>query len=102
MTSASHIRHQSAAGKIHMRLELWSEETRLGNVFQTPGVFFSSTDAVMPDVLWISQGRLENGIDDVGHLTVVPELMAEILLPRETHEQWDKEFKLKLYSIQSV
>jgi hypothetical protein len=28
MTSASPIHHQSAAGKLHMRLELWSEETR--------------------------------------------------------------------------
>ena len=29
VTRAPHIRHQSAAGKIHVRLELWSEESGL-------------------------------------------------------------------------
>ena len=34
VTRAPHIRHQSAAGKIHVRLENWSEETGLGSAFQ--------------------------------------------------------------------
>jgi len=67
MTRAPHLWHQSAAGKIHVRLELWSEETGLGSAFQTPGVVFSPTDAVIPDVVWISQDRLANGIDEAGH-----------------------------------
>ncbi|ASC70044.1 hypothetical protein XM38_009740 [Halomicronema hongdechloris C2206] len=102
MTRAPHIRHQSAAGKIHVRLELWSEETGLGSAFQTPGVVFSPTDAVIPDVVWISQDRLANGIDEAGHLTVAPELIVEILSPGEQNEQRDKAFKLKLYSIHGV
>lgn len=102
MTRAPHIRHQSAAGKIHVRLELWSEETGLGSAFQTPGVVFSPTDAVIPDVVWISQERLANGIDEAGHLTVTPELIVEVLSPGEKNEQRDKEFKLKLYSIHGV
>lgn len=40
VTRAPHIRHQSAASKIHVRLENWSEETGLGNAFETPGVVF--------------------------------------------------------------
>ena len=102
MTRAPHIRHQSAAGKIHVRLELWSEETELGSAFQTPGVVFSATDAVIPDVVWISRDRLAHGTDEAGHLTVAPELIVEILSPGETNEQRDREFKLKLYSIHGV
>lgn len=102
VTRAPHIRHQSAAGKIHVRLENWSEETGLGNAFQTPGVIFSPNDAVIPDVVWISKERLINGIDDAGHLIVTPELMVEILSPGEQNVQRDKEFKLKLYSLYGV
>ncbi|MFQ4138365.1 Uma2 family endonuclease [Nodosilinea sp. PGN35] len=98
VTRAPHIRHQGAAGKLHMRLERWSEETGLGAAFQAPGVVFSPTDAVIPDVVWISQERLANGLDDAGHLIVPPELMVEILSPGDLNEQRDKEVKLKLYS----
>jgi len=30
-------------------------------------VVFSTTEAVIPDVVWISQDRLAYGIDDAGH-----------------------------------
>ncbi|MGF1491345.1 MAG: Uma2 family endonuclease [Microcoleaceae cyanobacterium] len=102
VTRAPHIRHQSAAGKIHVRLEIWSEETELGSAFQTPGVVFSHTDAVIPDVVWISKARLTHGIDEAGHLIATPELMVEILSPGERNEQRDKEFKRKLYSLHGV
>lgn len=102
VTRAPHIRHQSAAGKIHVRLENWSEATGLGSAFQTPGVIFSPNDAAIPDVVWISKERLANGIDESGHLIVTPELMVEILSPGEQNVQRDKEFKLKLYSLYGV
>ncbi|NMF83268.1 Uma2 family endonuclease [Nodosilinea sp. P-1105] len=98
VTRAPHIRHQGAAGKLHVRLDLWSEQTKLGAAFQAPGVIFSPTDAVIPDVAWVSQGRLANGVDDAGHLTIAPELMIEILSPGDLNEQRDKEVKPKLYS----
>jgi Uma2 family endonuclease len=102
VTRAPHIRHQGAAGKLHMRLENWSEETGLGNAFQVPGVIFTPTDAVIPDVVWISQERLAHGVDEAGHLTVAPELIIEIFSPGELNEQRDREVKLKLYSLHGV
>lgn len=102
VTRAPHIRHQGAAGKLHVRLENWSEMTGLGSAFQTPGVIFSPTDAVIPDVVWLSQERFANGIDDAGHLSVAPELVVEVLSPGELNEQRDKEVKLKLYSLHGV
>jgi Uma2 family endonuclease len=102
VTRAPHICHQGTAGKLHMRLEAWSEATGLGSAFQTPGVIFTPTDAVIPDVVWISRERLANGIDEAGHLTIAPELMIEVLSPGELNEQRDKEVKLKLYSLHGV
>jgi Uma2 family endonuclease len=98
VTRAPHIRHQSAAGQIQFELESWSRQTKLGKSFQTPGVVFTSTDAVIPDVVWASQARLDKGIDDAGHFTIAPELVVEILSAGEQNEQRDKSIKLKLYS----
>jgi Uma2 family endonuclease len=98
VTCAPHIRHQSAASRIHVRLENWAEETGLGRSFETPGVIFTLTDAVIPDVVWASQSRLEQGIDAAGHFTIAPELVVEILSSGEQNEQRDKSIKLKLYS----
>ncbi len=98
VTRAPHIRHQRAAGKIQVHLENWSEETGLGGSVQTPGVIFTPTDAVIPDVVWASKDRLAKGIDDAGHFTVAPELVVEILSAGEQNEQRDKSVKLKLYS----
>jgi Uma2 family endonuclease len=98
VTRAPHIRHQGVGGNIHFELEFWSRETKLGKPFQTPGVIFTPTDAVIPDVVWASQGRLERGIDTAGHFTIAPELMVEILSAGEQNEQRDKSVKLKLYS----
>jgi Uma2 family endonuclease len=102
VTRAPHIRHQGAAGKLHVRLETWSEVTGRGNAFQTPGVIFTPTDAVIPDIVWISRESLAHGIDEAGHLTVAPELMVEVLSPGDLNEQRDKEVKLKLYSLYGV
>jgi Uma2 family endonuclease len=102
VTRAPHIRHQGTAGKLHVRLETWSEATRMGSAFQTPGVIFSPTDAVIPDVVWNSRERLANGVDEAGHLIVAPELIIEVLSPGELNEQRDKEVKLKLYSLHGV
>jgi len=102
VTRSPHIRHQAAAGKLQMRLEIWSEKTERGSAFQTPGVIFTPTDAVIPDIVWISRERLASGVDQAGHLIVAPELMVEILSPGALNEQRDKEVKLKLYSLYGV
>ncbi|MEC4803679.1 MAG: Uma2 family endonuclease [Jaaginema sp. PMC 1079.18] len=102
VTRAPHIRHQSVSGNLHFELEFWSRQTKRGKTFQAPGVILTPTDAVIPDVIWISQERLENGVDESGHLIVAPEIAIEILSPGEVNEQRDKEVKRKLYSLHGV
>jgi Uma2 family endonuclease len=102
VTCAPHIRHQDAGGNLHVELTIWSRQTQLGKSFQTPGVIFTPTDAVIPDLVWISRERLANGLDQAGLLIVTPELVIEVLSPGELNEQRDKEVKLKLYSLHGV
>jgi len=102
VTRAPHINHQGTSGNIHFELSRWSRQAQLGKSFQTPGIIFSPTDAVIPDVVWISNTRFANGVDEAGHLTLAPELMVEILSPGELNKQRDKEVKRKLYSQHGV
>jgi Uma2 family endonuclease len=98
VTRAPHIRHQNTAGNIQYELEFWSRQTKLGKPFQTPGLVFSATDAVIPDLVWASTECIDRGIDNAGHFTIAPELVVEILSAGEVNERRDKSSKLKLYS----
>lgn len=102
VTRAPHIGHQDATGQIYTELLLWSRATGLGKPFITPGVIFTDTDNVIPDVIWISQERLATIVDDEGHLTAAPELIVEVLSLGSTNERRDREAKLKLYSVKGV
>jgi Uma2 family endonuclease len=98
VTRAPHIRHQNTAGNIQFELESWSRQTKLGKTFQAPGLVFTTTDAVIPDLVWASNERIELGIDAAGHFTIAPELVVEILSAGEVNESRDRTLKLKLYS----
>ena len=102
VTRAPHFQHQRIADRICTALNLWSEQSGLGEATFGAGIIFSDTDNVIPDVIWISHDRLAVTLDEAGHLTAAPELIVEVLSPGETNERRDKEFKLKLYSTQGV
>jgi Uma2 family endonuclease len=102
VTRAPHIEHQDASGGIYFELRAWSNVSKLGKAVLLPGIIFSDADNVIPDVVWISHDRLAQVIDEAGHLTGAPELVAEVLSPGTTNERRDREAKLKLYSSQGV
>jgi Uma2 family endonuclease len=102
VTRAPHFRHQDAGGNIHVELTNWARRTGLGKACEAPGVIFTETDAVIPDVVWASNECLEKGMDNAGHFIVAPELIVEVLSAGEINEQRDREVKLKLYSLHGV
>jgi Uma2 family endonuclease len=102
VTRAPHWKHQKACARIIIALGLWSQNTGLGEVVPTPGVIFSDTDAVIPDIVWASNERLAVLLDEAGHLTAAPELVVEVLSAGSENEKRDKELKLKLYSARGV
>ena len=80
----------------------WSKESGLGTCVQTPGLIFTENDAVIPDVVWITNERLAQGLDEAGHLIVAPELIIEIASPGKSSGDRDRQSKRKLYSIYGV
>jgi len=102
VTRSPHWNHQEAAGAIVTELYLWSEQNGLGQAVMSPGIIFSESDNVIPDVVWISNQRLADLLDDSGHLTGAPELIVEVLSTTEKDQNRDKKTKLKLYSVQGV
>jgi Uma2 family endonuclease len=102
VTRSPHWGHQKASGNAYAELRNWSIVTRLGEAVQAPGIIFSNTDNVIPDVVWVSHERLANGLDEAGHLTIAPELIVEVLSPGIQNERRDREAKLKLYTERGV
>jgi Uma2 family endonuclease len=99
---APHRRHQQVALEIWVALNLWSEQSRLGEAIPASGVILSDADGVIPDVVWISKERLALVEDEAGHLTGIPELVVEVLSPGEQNIRRDREAKLKLYSVRGA
>jgi Uma2 family endonuclease len=102
VTRAPHLDHQDSAGALYAELRTWSRKSGLGKPFFTPGVIFSAEDAVIPDLVWISNERKSRLVDDAGHLTGAPELVVEVLSNTAKDKKRDRETKLKLYSAQGV
>lgn len=102
VTRSPHRLHQKVCVKLARYLDIWSEDSGLGETIIAPGVIFSDLDSVIPDVVWLSKAKLANIEDDAGHLLGAPELVIEVLSPGQNNETRDKEAKLKLYSLYGV
>ncbi len=102
VTRAPHWNHQRTIDNICLELNIWSRSSQKGEARSVPGIIFSEGDNVQPDLIWISNERLTNLLDESGHLTGAPELVIEVLSPGTNNQRRDKEAKLKLYSSQGV
>ncbi|PPT09649.1 Protein of unknown function DUF820 [Geitlerinema sp. FC II] len=104
VTRAPHWNHQKVLGRLYTALDTWSLSDRgFGEAVPAPGLILSEFDAVIPDVVWVSsQEKLENSLNESGHLTEAPDLVIESLSPGVQNERRDREVKLKLYSIHGV
>ena len=102
VTRAPHWNHQRVADRICTQLNIWSQQTGLGEAATGAGIVFTDADNVIPDVIWVSKERLATLLDDAGHLTAAPELVVEVLSVGERDERRDRQVKLKLYASQGV
>jgi len=102
VTRAPHWKHQICITKIATILDIWSRQSKLGEVIINPGIIFSDDNNVIPDLIWISHERLKSCVDEAGHFTNVPELVIEVLSQKSNDIKRDKEIKLKLYSNRGV
>jgi Uma2 family endonuclease len=102
VTRSPHHKHQQTTGRIFAVLDDWSLESGLGEASIMPGLIFSDSDNVAPDVAWVSYERLAQIQDEAGHFHGAPELVVEVLSKGKANEDRDRLSKLKLYSVQGV
>lgn len=93
-----HMHHQIVCGKVFKLLENWNDQTQIGIPIFEPGVIFTNDNAVVPDVVWISNERYATALQEDGKFHSSPELVVEVLSPGSENERRDREVKLKLYS----
>jgi Uma2 family endonuclease len=97
-----HWDHQLVCSRIWELLQVWSRHTKAGMANFAPGVIFADDDDVAPDVIWISQERLNMALQPDGKLHSAPDLAIEVLSPGSTNARRDREVKRKLYSRRGV
>jgi Uma2 family endonuclease len=94
--------HQYSGDEVYRALANWNHETGAGFAYTTPGLVFAEDNDVIPDLVWVSRGRLAEAVDDRGHFRLAPELVVEVLSHGRANEVRDRELKLALYSRQGV
>jgi Uma2 family endonuclease len=90
--------HQEVCNLCAAPLTVWNQQTRLGHVLPGIGVIFAPTDAVVPDIVWVSRERRAAIEHADRHLHGAPELVVEVLSLGAANEWRDREAKLALYS----
>ena len=94
--------HQLVLQAFCLGLGNWNTERRLGVVIPGPGLVFEESDAVIPDLVWVSHERRARIMGEDHHMHGAPELVVEVLSPGAANERRDRQAKLKLYSVQGV
>ena len=103
VTPQPHWYHQRVCTRLGSLLDVWSHQTKVGQVNIGPRVIFAEEDAdVAPDVVWISYERLATALQSDGKLHAAPELTIEVTSPGTVSEQRDRNLKCKIYSIIGV
>lgn len=102
VSRAPHGRHQVVLDQVIIALGTWHNQYRLGQPLSGAGVVFAEDQAVIPDLVWVSNARKPVVFRGDGKLHAAPDLVVEILSPGEANEQRDRSTKLKLYSRQGV
>jgi Uma2 family endonuclease len=94
--------HQMVVQGFSVALGIWNDERRLGVVLPGPGLIFGESDAVIPDLVWVSHDRRARILGEDHHMHGAPELVVEVLSPGAANERRDRQAKLKLYSVEGV
>jgi Uma2 family endonuclease len=102
VSTQPHWHHQRSCTRVLSAFLGWDPQSRRGQVTLAPGVIFAEDEAAAPDVVWISNERLNTALGEDGKLHQPPELMVEVLSPGATNERRDRESKLLMYSRRGV
>jgi uncharacterized protein (DUF433 family) len=90
VTTAPHVWRQIVVRNVEIALGVWSQQSNSGLTIPGPGVIFSPSDAVIPDVVWVSRERFAYILGEDGKLHAAPDLAVEVLAPGTANEERDR------------
>ena len=103
VTKQPHLDHQIIADAIGRLINNWGGQLQEGGIaISTPGVIFDEDEALAPDVVWISRGRLAALRGSDGKLHGAPDLVVEVLSPGAKNEKRDRTIKPARYAYWGV
>jgi Uma2 family endonuclease len=103
VTTQPHMDHQLVADAVCEALRVWNRRAHAGGLaLSAPGVIFDEDEALAPDVVWVSGGRLAALRGDDGKLHGAPDLVVEVLSPGAKNEKRDRTIKPARYAYWGV
>lgn len=102
VSRAPHIHHQLVVSNITGTFFVYLSQFPVGKIAPGPGVIFTEHDAVIPDLVFLSNDRYKQVVSPEGKLTAAPELAIEILSLGADNIRRDRVVKRRLYGEHSV
>jgi Uma2 family endonuclease len=99
-TSPSFL-HQRIITSLIIAIGAYLQKHPIGEFVSGVGVIFDDHNAVIPDLVYVSNARMPETIAG-GRLVRAPEIAIEILSPGAANERRDRHVKLNLYSSREV
>jgi Uma2 family endonuclease len=101
VSCAPHLLHQTALSNLLVAIKEYLRDQPIGKVLPGIGVIFSEHNAVIPDLVYISNERFSEIVSD-GRLVAGPDLAIEILPRGVENERRDRQLKHQLYGTYGV
>lgn len=96
VSRSPNLAHQSVSGNLFRSVDTYPIQNPIGRVWSTPGVIFSEYTGAIPDLVFVSNQRL-NEISSGERITGAPDLVIEIVSPGAENVRRDRIAKRQLY-----
>lgn len=96
VSHAPGLSHQGILDNLNFYLKGYLRHSAVGKSWSTPGVIFDNFNAVIPDLVFVSNERLGE-VAATERVTGAPDLAIEILSPGADNARRDRSMKLKTY-----
>src|SRR5262249_1992299 len=88
--------HQTVSWNLSSRLSIYLSQNPVGRAWHGLGKILSNYDAVIPDIIFVSNSRLSE-IASTDRITGAPDLIIEIVSPGSENSSRDRVAKRQLY-----
>ena len=90
------LAHQSVSGNFYFMIRDFLANNPIGKLWAAPGVILSQIDGVIPDLVFVSSGRLAE-VASGDRIVGAPDLVIEIVSPGIENERRDRIAKRQTY-----